>query len=318
MNEHGSQKPRVTLGLPVHNGENFLRQAIDSLLAQTYTDFDLIISDNASTDSTERISREYAARDSRIRYYRNEVNIGGAENFNRVFQLSNSEYFKWSAHDDICAPDFLLKCVEVLDSNPSVVLAYPKAKNMNKDGVVREEVPWPRSDFSTPQERFGVLFQMQNCYPVFGLMRSSALGMTKLHGKYPSSDKILLARLSLLGQLKEVPEFLFFRRVHPDKSVRAYPAYHQRAVWFDPTLKGKIIYPRFKVCGEYFAAISDSPLTRLQRMGCYYHLLRRFRWFGLSKDIGLAVMLLFQRKWSPGRVAKPVETNKSPVRRGKT
>lgn len=317
MNEHGSRKSRVTLGLPVYNGEKFLRQAIDSLLAQTYTDFDLIISDNASTDSTEQISKEYAARDSRVRYYRNETNIGGAENFNRVFKLSDSEYFKWSAHDDICAPDFLLKCVEVLDKNPSVVLAYPKAKNMNKDGIVREEVHWPRSDFSTPQHRFGVLFHMNNCYPVFGLMRSSALKMTKLHGKYPSSDKILLARLSLLGQLKEVPEFLFFRRVHPDKSVRAYPDYHLRAVWFDPTLKGKIIYPRFRVCGEYFTAISDSPLTLSQRIGCYYQLLRRFRWFGLTKDIGMAALLYFQQKRPNGRAAKPSETNETPLRRGK-
>jgi glycosyltransferase involved in cell wall biosynthesis len=303
MSEDQGHKPRVTIGLPVYNGENYLKDALDSLVGQTFKDFELIISDNASTDATEEICRSLAARDPRVRYYRNSTNIGGAGNFNRVFELSNnSEYFKWSAHDDICGPDFLVRCVEVLDKNPSVVLAYPKARIINKNGIVREEVLWPRVDSSTPQLRFGTLFQMHNCYPVFGLMRTSALKMTPLHGKYPGSDKILLARLSLLGELQEVPEYLFFRRVHPNKSLRAYPDLHSRAVWFDPKMEGKIIFPRFKVCGEYFAAISASPLTPQERAGCYYQLLRRFRWFGLSKDIGMAAMLFLRQAWGGKKV----------------
>ena len=317
MSQHGNMSSRVNIGLPVYNGESFLRQAIDSLLAQTFQDFELIISDNASTDATEQICREYAGRDSRVRYVRNERNIGGAGNFNRVFELSHSEYFKWSAHDDVCGPDFVLKCVEVLDRNPSVVLAYPKARNMNKDGVVREEVKWPRGDYSTPQERFGTLMGMKNCYPVFGLMRTSALKMTTLHGKFPGSDKILLARLSLLGQLQEVPEVLFFRRVHAERSVRAFPSYHSRAVWFDPEMEGKIVFPRFKLCGEYFAAISDTPLTYQQRISCYYQLLRRFRWFGLSKDIGIAAMLLFRGSSAQKPDVNHVKSNGTPVERGK-
>jgi glycosyltransferase involved in cell wall biosynthesis len=292
MSQHGRTNPRVSLGLPVYNGEEFLRQAIDSLLAQTFQDFELIISDNASTDSTESICRHYAALDPRIRYFRNSENIGGAANFNRVFDLSESEYFKWAAHDDVCAPEFLQKCIEILDNDPSVVLAYSLAKNINKNGVVREEVPWPRVDSVTPQQRFGSLFQIKTCYPVFGLIRSSSLKKTTLHGKYPGSDKILLARLSLLGELRAVPEYLFFRRIHPGKTVRAFPAYHLRAVWFDPTKKGKIVFPRFRVCSEYFTAISSAHLTHRQRLGCYYQLFRRFRWFGLAKDIGIAALLL--------------------------
>ena len=317
MNKNGSRNVRVSIGLPVYNGENFLRQAIDSLLTQTFPDFELIISDNASTDSTEQICREYECRDPRVRYFRNPRNIGAAENFNRAFELSNGEYFKWSAHDDMCGPDFLLRCVEALDKNPSTVLAYPKAKNMNKDGVLREEVLWPRGDSSTPQERFGILMGMKNCYPVFGLMRTSALKKTTLHGKFPGSDKILLARLSLLGQLQEVPEFLFFRRIHANKSVRAFPSYHERAIFFDPELEGKIVFPRFKLCGEYFAAISDTPLTHQQRISCYYQLIRRFRWFGLSKDIGIAAMLLFRRTSTPKATANHANSNGSPAHRGK-
>ena len=116
--------PRVSIGLPVYNGERFLARAIDSLLAQDFVDFELVISDNASTDGTGEISRDYAARDPRIRYHRNERNIGAVGNFNRTLDLASGEYFKWAAHDDWCAPQFLGRCVEVLDDDPSTVLCF--------------------------------------------------------------------------------------------------------------------------------------------------------------------------------------------------
>src|SRR3972149_8539793 len=92
--------PRVSVGLPVFNGEQFLRQALDSVLAQTYPGFELIISDNASTDRTQDICEAYATRDKRIQYYRQSKNVGGGRNYNFVFEVSNGEYFKWLAHDD--------------------------------------------------------------------------------------------------------------------------------------------------------------------------------------------------------------------------
>src|SRR5579871_3942080 len=114
---------RVSIGLPVHNGERYLREAIDSLLAQTYRDFELIISDNGSTDGTEAICRAYAAADPRIRYYREEQNRGCAWNWNRVFALARGEIFKWAAHDDVCAPRLVERCLEALDRCPEAVLS---------------------------------------------------------------------------------------------------------------------------------------------------------------------------------------------------
>src|SRR3974377_1117825 len=99
--------PKVSIGLPVYNGENYLRLAIDSILTQDYTDFELIISDNASADATQEICREYTARDCRIRYYRNKINIGASGNYNRVFELARGGLFKWAAHDDVHLPAFL-------------------------------------------------------------------------------------------------------------------------------------------------------------------------------------------------------------------
>ena len=129
-----SSSPRVSVGIPVYNGERYLEVAIVSVLNQTYQDFELIISDNASSDHTREICMEYAKQDPRIRYYRNDKNLGAAPNYNRVFQLSDAEYFKWADYDDLIAPDFLSKCIRILDQNPSVVLCYPRAMIIDENG----------------------------------------------------------------------------------------------------------------------------------------------------------------------------------------
>ena len=124
-----SVAPLVTIGLPVYNGGQFLATALDSLLGQTFTDFELIISDNASTDTTEEICREYARADARVRYRRSSENRGFTWNANRVVELAAGKFFRWAAHDDACLPTFLERCVETLRSeSPSVVLAYPRSK----------------------------------------------------------------------------------------------------------------------------------------------------------------------------------------------
>ena len=114
--------PRVTVGVPVFNGESFLAETLDSLLNQTFSDFEIVISDNASTDRTEEICRAYAARDPRIRYYRSDANRGAAWNHNRVFELARGEYFKWNSADDLCAPEFLARCVAALDEDASAIM----------------------------------------------------------------------------------------------------------------------------------------------------------------------------------------------------
>ena len=116
--------PRLTIGLPVYNGENFLSEALDTLLAQTYTDFELIISDNASTDGTEEICRRYARSDPRIRYLRQERNIGLVPNHNFLVGQARGEYFKWAGHDDRFAPELVERCIEILDERPHVVLCH--------------------------------------------------------------------------------------------------------------------------------------------------------------------------------------------------
>src|SRR5690349_21549528 len=128
-------KPRVSIGLPVRNGARFLAQAVDSLLAQSYPDFELIISDNASTDETEAICREYAAHDARVRYYRSREDVGLARNYNYLFMRARGEYFKWAAADDVHEPDYVARCVDILEHDSSVVLAYARTKFIDENGV---------------------------------------------------------------------------------------------------------------------------------------------------------------------------------------
>ena len=119
---------QVAIGLPVYNGARYLTEAIESILAQTYSDFELIISDNASTDETEAICRHYAVQDQRIRYVRNAENIGGLANFNHTFRLSNHPLFKWTAADDAYHPEYLERSVRLLKAQPEAVFAFTKVQ----------------------------------------------------------------------------------------------------------------------------------------------------------------------------------------------
>ncbi|BAY48508.1 glycosyl transferase family protein [Scytonema sp. HK-05] len=302
-----NHQPRLSIGLPVYNGEKFIKEAIDSLLAQTFEDFELIISDNASTDKTEEICRAYAAKDQRIRYYRNQKNIGCAPNFNRVFKLSSGEYFKWVAHDDLHAPDFLTKCIEVLDQDPSIILCHSKVYFIDEHGKFLQNYDIQlKTDSLKPHERFHELLTTHLCYQCYGVIRASALRMTPPMGSYGAADAIFLLRLGLLGRFYEIPEYLFFARSHsqqslsmffPDylsctqkntqKSMRTLPDFHAYAVWFDSANQGKLLFPHWRIFWEYFISVWQVKLTLYERISCYISFLKQFKGteFLLLKDL---------------------------------
>ncbi len=276
------------------NGEMHLEDAIDSILSQTYSDFELIISDNASTDKTQEICRAYEARDRRICYYRNEKNLGAARNFNRVFELSSGEYFKWAAHDDLLAADFLLRCVDVLDHDASVVLCYPRTEIIDEQGnfLGNYDVKL-NTDSPKPNERFHDLICIfHGCYQIFGLIRASALKMTSLIGNFTGSDRNLLVELGLINRFYEIPERLFFSRDHSRRSIRRV-SFYSRATWFDPAKERQVAFPHWKRFFEYLRSLRRASLNRHERARCYLHMMRwlgmKFNWKWLLKDLIMAV-----------------------------
>jgi glycosyltransferase involved in cell wall biosynthesis len=217
-----SSIPRVSVGIPVYNGERYVAQTIECIVAQSFRDFELIISDNGSSDRTRGICESYAARDARIRYYRNETNRGAAWNHNRVFELSSGKYFKWQCHDDLCHPQFLEKCVAVLDREPAVVLCYSQFVRIDAEGkqVEVKTYGWdpvassPIPQDGRPHERFrAVIRRMNTCEEIYGVMRADVARQTRLIGSYTQSDANFLAELALRGRFCEIPEPLFYYRL---------------------------------------------------------------------------------------------------------
>jgi len=303
-------KPRVSIGLPVYNGENYLAKVLDSLLIQTFSDLEIVICDNASTDATQEICQAYVRKDSRVRYHRNDINLGPGPNYNRAFLLSRGEYFQWAAHDDLFAPDYLEKCVRVLDDDPSVVLCHAKTCFIDGDGRVTGNYDHHKpSDSPEPNVRFGALIHNVKCFEIFGVIRASALRRTPLQGSFGHADGILLARLGLLGRFHEIPEFLFFNRDHAEKSIYKYQTYRDYAVFYDPRNAGKILLPRWRMGYEYAKAVAGVPLGMRDRFLCSLRLLgwaARF-WKSLLANIFFAGMqlvrnLLPMRKTSPSAV----------------
>jgi glycosyltransferase involved in cell wall biosynthesis len=265
-----TRAPRLTIGLPVHNGERYLAQTIESLLAQTFSDFALIVSDNGSTDATEAICRSYAQRDARVRYHRSHVNRGAAWNFNRVFELAESRYFKWAAYDDLCAPELVARCIDLLERNPRAIAAYPQSYIIDDDGQVTGTYREPFDATSPhPHERFRAVVRNSGyCHLLFGVIRRDVLARTQLYGPYPASDVMLIAELALRGELHEVGERLFYWRDHRGRPQRIYPSDAELAVFFDPRNAGTVPARHWTFLVHYLRTLVRVPLPFGERLRC--------------------------------------------------
>jgi glycosyltransferase involved in cell wall biosynthesis len=268
--------PRLSIGLPVYNGEEYLAESLEALLGQTYEDFELVITDNASTDGTQEICRRYAARDSRIRYLRLPRNIGAAPNHNYVFTQCRGELFKWASHDDLYARDLLRRCVEALDERPGTILAH--AGQAVVDDAGRVKVPYEytlATDAPSAPERFRSLLFEPGGDDFYGVIRADVLRRVKPHDSYHHADRTFVAEITLHGPFHQVPELLYFRRDHPMRAERANPTKRARCVNLDPRRAG-LLHPTPRLLAEYVwgfaAAIRRAPLSPADRRECYRHM----------------------------------------------
>ncbi|WP_462202496.1 glycosyltransferase family 2 protein, partial [Frankia sp. CcWB3] len=266
-----SARPLVTVGLPVFNGENFLARALESIVVQDYPNLQIVVADNGSTDRTEQICREFVRRDPRIEYHRSPVNRGAAWNYNRIVHLAEGTYFKWAAHDDLCAPAFVSRCVAALTAaSPTAVLAYPKTALIDlNDTVTGGFEDGMNLCEPTPHERLRHFLSTRTEYhPVFGVIRAEAILKTDLIGKYVGSDVVLLAQLALGGQFVEVPERLFLRRFHENTSMNANPGAEERALWFDQHRQAPSLPMVEKTVRMIHVILSHDRLDRVERARC--------------------------------------------------
>lgn len=291
--------PRLSIGLPVYNGESYLAESLDALLGQTYTDFELIISDNASTDGTTDICRSYAKDDSRISYIRQPHNIGAAPNHNFLVKQARGELFKWASADDLYARDLLQRCVDALDQHPDVVLAHSWTAAVDSTGTITQALEYPLAtdSLSAPDRFQSLLFGCSGMFKtddgdgrsviredndgviraddMYGVIRTAVLRRVAPHGSYYHADRILVLEIALNGPFHETPEWLYFRRDHKDRG-NNNPTVRSWCGWLDPDRASRLKNPAARLMAEYIwgyvAAIRRAPLSSADRRKCYRYL----------------------------------------------
>lgn len=272
-----SVQPLVGVGMPVYNGERFLAEAIESVLRQTETDIELVISDNASTDRTGDICRSYAAIDPRVRYYRNDVNQGAHPNFNRVFELARGRYFKWAAHDDVLHPEFVRRCVETLEAATDAVLCQSAIEYIDESGaslgIHAHHVPG--SESVDGARRFAALaLRPHDCYAMMGVLRRSLIERAMPLQNFHGADRVLLARIALAGRFFTVPEPLLKVRDHAGRYSRAQKNVRDRAAWYDARNAGKWSFPVWRMYGSYWGTVASADASALTKASARLSLLR--------------------------------------------
>lgn len=295
-----TSKPLVSIGLPVFNGQNFLEEAIKSVLNQTYKNLELIISDNGSTDNTQKICYKYLKQDKRIQYYRFSKNYGAAKNYNRTFNFSNGKYFKWLAHDDLLTNTNISRSVRIMEKYPDITLCGSQKIIIDADGNLLSQYDFQNLNLleNDPVVRYNYFLKafakgFDHADFIFGLIRSSELKTTNLIGNYTSADFTLLAELILKGKFYVIEEPLFMRRFHQgistsvnnnqdsknknnkDTNTITHKKNTEIAKWFDPQSKTRYI-PHFKWLAVLIEAIKEQKIDRTQKINMFIH---SYIWF---------------------------------------
>lgn len=278
-----SPTTRILIGLPVYNGERFLEESLDSLLAQTFKDFELLISDNASTDGTQKICERYVDQDPRITYVRHPKTLGSAFNHNYVVEQCTAEYFKWASDDDRYDPTLLETCIRALDADPGIVVAHSWTTEISAQGVPIKQVQYSlRTSAPSARERFAsCLYDTPAGDDIYGVIRTSTMKAIAPYGSYHLPDRTMVAELSLHGRFYNTPRHLYYRRHHDGRVLRE-DGIRARAARTDPRRANRLRHPVIRLQAEYIlaylTAIRNSPLTRYEKHLCVLEL---FLWLTL-------------------------------------
>ena len=271
--------PKLSVGLPVYNGQAYLAESIEALLGQSYEDFELIISDNASTDDTADICYRYEKEDPRIRYFRQKHNIGGAPNHNFLVAQARGELFKWASHDDLYGRDLLKRCVDALEEFPHVILAHSWTALIDASGTITKAVRYGLATSSpSAPERFRSLLYEVGGGDDGGVIRMDVLRRAPQLASYYHSDRTQVAGMALYGPFYHVPDWLYFRRDHDERAKWAFKTARSWCANLDPQRADALRNPALRLYAEYLwgyvSAIHGAPLTNSDKRACYRHLAR--------------------------------------------
>lgn len=303
MSESTSPGPLVTIGLPVYNGEQYIAQSIECLLAQTFRDFVILISDNASIDRTSEICQQYASQDPRIRYHRNDSNVGMPGNYNLTFSMARSKYFRWATADDYCDREMLQDAVNVMEGDPSLALCYPRAIFVDENG--KELYRW-KDDLhllqDDPASRFrAVVKHICRVHHHLGLMRTDCMRRTGLFAKHVSSDIGFVAEMSLYGKFYQIEKHQFFRRMHEDSSSWSTNDHRHQARTYHAARAGYLPFSRVRFHRRFVRAVRRSPLGLGDRLYLYAFLFAH----AVSDRRRLTRESLKDLRWMFGRLVVP-------------
>jgi len=213
-----NKEPLVSIGIPVYNEGKFLSKALDSLLNQDYDNFELIISDNASEDDTQEMCLDYATKDKRIFYHRFEKNKGASANFKQVLDLAKGKYFMWAGGHDLWESDVISRCVDTLENDSEIILAYPRAKRIDPQGnLIGLAANQIDTRGMSPPDRFShLIWKISGGDLIYGVIRTQALKQIRFKTIW-GGDQAVLAELSLQGTFAHIPEtFFYWRRVRDE------------------------------------------------------------------------------------------------------
>ncbi len=272
--------PRVSIGIPIFNGAKTIADTLDSLLAQTYTDFEIVVSDNASTDNSVTIVTAYQKRDSRIRLIKQQKNIGANGNFSAVVDAARGEYFKWATCSDLCSTNFLEACVRMLDQSPEVVLAAPRTRLFTThpseaseyDGDIEVRKPTAIARFLELIETLKLNNAMN------GLIRIKDLRCRHpVIDHFMKADIVMVSCLAMQGQFAIARDAIFLRRMDPCTSTSLMNPEDDMKHHY-PVMTRKALFPTWRLYLGWWRAIRQTPISGSDKRRAMLHVLKMCRW----------------------------------------
>ena len=233
-----SSEPLVTIGIPVYNEEKYLSRAIESVLSQSYPHFQLIVSDNCSTDNSYEIAKQYEELDKRIRVFKHNKNYGPVLNFQYLLNEANTEYFAWLGSHDYYEKDFLQDAISIHQNNQECSLVYPIVTLVNEEG---EFIEWGHSDIKSEfvgrfSDALIIPKKLNKCFNIYGVFKYEIIRKIKVEHIYGSDDLQLFVaaclgtihctnKIGLIGLLESSRDYSYEARIKSYIELKIFNSY---------------------------------------------------------------------------------------------